>query len=158
MGLYDFLDNRRTLWFVLGLVVALIVVTYFTAGVYREVRLQGMTYEWVNAPEGAEGSAYVWEKPCDEYEEWEPPPGVELEPLGGVYVYYNTFFRNRHYDKVLTISGKDGHFSKSTRNWKVTGALTIDMWTEKEGYHSVNASFFNKSKPNVLHIILTRVE
>ncbi len=158
MGLYEFLDNRRTLWFFLGLLVVLVVVTYLTAGVYREVSIQGKVWEWVNAPEGAAGMVYSWKQECEESENWAPPPGTELQPLGGVYISYDTVFRGRQYDKMLTISGKDGHFFKKARGWKLTGDITLNMATEKEGYNSVGASFVNEGKPNVVYIILTRAE
>ena len=158
MGLYEFLDNRRTLWFFLGLLVVLLVITYLTAGVYREVTVQGTVWEWVNAPEGEAGSVYTWERECEESENWAPPPGTELQPLGGVYIRYNIVYKGRQYEKGLTISGKDGQFSKNTRNWKLTGDITVNMKTEKEGYNSVNATFVNEGKPNVVYIILTRAE
>jgi len=158
MGLYEFFDNRRTLWFFAGLLVTMVIITYLTAGVYREVAIQGVTWEWVNAPEGEPGTVYSWERPSEESENWAPPPGVDLRPLPGVYLRYNAVYKGRQYDKVLSISGREGWFSKKTRGWKVTGGVTIYMNVYKEGYNSVNATFINKSDPSVLHIILTRAK
>ena len=158
MGLYEFLDKKRTLWIFVGLLVALVVITYLTAGVYRQVIIQGTVWEWVNAPAGEAGTVYAWERQSEESENWAPPPGVDLRPLSGVYVTYDALYKGRRYEKVLAISHRDGYFSKKTMKWKVTGDITIHLNVNKEGYNSVNATFINKGDPNVLHIILTRAE
>ena len=158
MGLYEFLDNKRTLWFFIGLLVILIIITYLTAGVSRQVIVQGTIWEWVNAPEGEAGTVYVWERPSEESNNWAPPPGVELKPLQGAYVRYDTVYKGRQYEKFLAISHQDGYFSHKAKNWGVTGDITVFLNASKEGYSSVNATFTNKGDPNVLHIILTRVK
>ena len=158
MGLYEFLDKKRTLWFGVGLLVAVIIIGYLSAGVYRNVAIQGKVWEWVNAPEGEAGTFYAWERSSEETENWAPPPGVELQPLHGVYITFNAVYKGRQYDKVLGISRQDGYFSKKTSKWNVTGSITIYLNASKEGYNSVNATFVNKGDPNVVYIILTRAE
>src|SRR4030043_364045 len=150
MGLYEFLDNKRTLWFFLGLLVILIIITYFTAGVDRQVIVQGTVWEWVNAPEGNAGTVHVWERPSEESKNWAPPPGVELKPLHGAYITYDAVYKGRQYQTVLAISRQDGYFSGKTKKWNVTGDITIVLNASREGYNSVNATFTNKGDPDVL--------
>jgi hypothetical protein len=158
MGLYDFLDNKRTLWIFVGLVVILIIITYFTAGVSRQVTVQGKVWEWVNAPEGAAGTVYAWEKPSEEAENWVPAPGIELKPLHGAYIRFEAVYKGRQREKGLAISRQDGYFSKRTSNWGVSGDIAVSLNATREGYSTVYATFTNKGDPNYLHIILVRAE
>jgi hypothetical protein len=157
LGLYEFVDNKRTLWIIIGLVVALVIITIITLGIPRQVVVQGKIWEWVDAPEGEPGTVYVWEGPSDEAENWTPPPGTETRPLSGAEIRYTATYRDRQEERAFSLSNKEGWFSKNTRDWKVTGNIEIFMTVSKEGYHTVNATFINKGDPNVVNVVLTGV-
>ena len=160
MGLYNFLDNKRTLWIFLGLLAVLIVISFLTANVYRHVGLQGRVYVWNNAPPGAQSQAYTFNTASKEALAWTPPASMNVTPLGGVYVTYDAVFRNDTKDSVLTITAANGNYSKQTPQWKVTGGIHLYIEASKDGYQSVNTtatnevSFFYKGGPSVAYFIL----
>jgi hypothetical protein len=145
MGLYNFLDNKRTLWFILILVAALIALSILTGSAYRKVGLQGEVYVWDNAPPGAVSQAFTFDKATDEAKNWTPPAGMELSPLGGAYVYFLADYRDGNQEKSLAITARTGKYAKNTSRWKVTGDITLHISVEKDGYRSVNATATNKS-------------
>jgi hypothetical protein len=145
MGLYKFLDNKRTLWIMAGLVVALIVISILTANVYRKVGLQGTCYVWNNAPAGAVSQAYTFDKASKQALAWTPPAGMDVSPLGGVYIYFTADYRNDNTESTLAITGKNGVYAKATARWKVTGDIQLEINASKDGYRSVNATAVNKS-------------
>jgi hypothetical protein len=157
LGIYEFIDNKRTLWIIIGLVVILVVITIITIGTPRQVVVQGKIWEWVDAPEGETGTIHVWERPSGEAENWTPPPGTEMRPLSGAEIRYTATYRDRQEERAFALSNKEGRFSKNTRDWKVTGDIEIYMTVAKEGYHTVNATFVNKGEPNVVNVVLTRM-
>ena len=157
MGLYKIIDNKRTLWIFIVLLVVLVAITIITLGVPRQVAVQGTVWEWVDAPEGETGTVYVWERPSDESDNWAPPPGTEMRPLSGAEIRYTATYRDRQGEKTFDISNKEGWFSRKTRDWKVTGNIDVFMSVSKEGYHTVNSTFTNKGDPNVVHVILVPV-
>src|SRR3989304_261683 len=145
MGLYSFLDNKRTLWLMLVLVAALIVISILTANVYRGVGLQGTVYVWNDAPPGAVSQAYVFDKNNDEALAWTPPAGLDVSPLGGGSVRVRAVYRNETEDNSLSISSRDGRYAKQTARWKVTGDIIMYINVQKDGYQSVDATVTNKS-------------
>ena len=160
MGLYKFLDNKRTLWFFLILIAVLIALSIITGSAYRKVGLQGEVYVWNNAPAGAVSQAYTFDKSTDEAESWTPPAGMDVSPLGGAYVRFTADYRNGNQEKSLAITAKTGKYSKNTSRWKVTGDIALYISVEKEGYQTVNATAVNKSgllyggEPSVGYFIL----
>jgi hypothetical protein len=145
MGLYKFLDNKRTLWFFLILVAVLIALSIVTGSAYRKVGLQGEVYVWNNAPAGAVSQAYTFDKSNDEAENWVPPAGMDVSPLGGAYVRFVAEYRDGNQEKSLAITAKTGKYAKNTSRWKVTGDITLNIEVSKDGYQSVNATAVNKS-------------
>jgi hypothetical protein len=113
----------------------------------------------VNAPPGAESRVLAWDEPSDEALNWTPPPGMTVEPLGKVYVTFYARY-NKFSEKGFCISGATGHFRQHTTDWESTKDIRIDLTAEREGYATVNATFFNRSnyfletKNNVLNIIM----
>ena len=159
MGLYEFFDNKRTLWVMLALAVALIIISIFTMSVYRHVGLKGAVYVWNDAPPGAVGQAYTFTRPTDEALAWTPPADMDLEPLGGVYVRWLAVsapggsrknpinlslslramaFRLR-FCAVFRIGAICGEDSR----WKVSGDIVMYITVEKEGYQTVEAVIEN---------------
>jgi hypothetical protein len=143
MGLYKFLDNKRTLWIFLGLLVVLIVISILTSNVYRKVGLQGTVYVWNNAPAGATSQAYTFDTASKEALAWTPPAGMDVTPLGGAYITYRAIYHAQE-DDVLAISSKDGTYAKKSARWKVTGDIHLDITASKDGYQSVNGTATNK--------------
>ena len=144
MGLYKFLDNKRTLWFMLALLVVLVVVSILTSNVYRKVGLQGAVYVWNDAPPGARSQAYTFDKATKEALAWTPPASMNVTPLGGAYVTYKAVYHDNQEDDVLAISYKNGTYNKKTSRWKVTGDIKLYITASKDGYQSVNATATNK--------------
>jgi hypothetical protein len=88
---------------------------------------------------------------------------MELRRLEHVYI---TFFAvyGHFSEKAFSISSNKGTFSKKTTEWKLTNDITVNLFAEKEGYITVNATFLNKStfllktNPNVVHIVMVAAE
>ena len=139
------------------------VITLLTVGESRFVTVSGTTWEWVNAPLGETGVVLSRETPTVEAETWTPPPGMELKRLEHAYITYYAVYGNFS-EKVFTISSLKGTFSKKTTGWSLTNDITINLFAEKEGYVTVNATFINKStyllesNTNVVHIIMVAAE
>jgi len=163
MNLYNKVDNKWTWALLVSLLVINVVITWLTIGEARFVIVRGTTWEWVNAPPGETGLIYAWETPTVEAESWTPPPGMELKRLEHVYVTYYAVYR-KFSEKAFSISSNKGTFSKKTSEWKLTNDITINLFAEKEGYATINATFLNKStyllktNTNVVHIIMVPAE
>ncbi len=160
MGLYKFLDNKRTIWFIVVLVVVLIIVSFMTSNVYRKVALQGTVYAWNNAPAGATSQAYTFDTSSKAARDWTPPDSMNVTPLGGVYINYKAVYHGDQEDDVLAITGKGGTYARQTSRWKATGDIKLFINVSKDGYQSVNAtatnkeSFFYRGSPSVAYFIL----
>lgn len=159
MSLYSIIDHKRTFYILIGLAVILVVLTWATWGDARVVTIRGYVWEWVNAPPGETGTTYAWDKESREADNWAPPPGMELKPLHAVYITSYAVY-NEQTEKCFGISNKKGTFSQKTREWRVTGKITIELGAEKEGYQTVNTTFANHSNlllasnTSVVHIIM----
>ena len=160
MGLYSFLDKKRTLWIVLGLLVALVVISILTANVYRRIGLKGTVYVWNDAPAGAVSQAYTFDKDSKEAQAWAPPAGMDVSPLSGVYIKYRAVYRNNEEENVLAITSRDGTYSRQSSRWKITGAVPLYITASKDGYRSANGTatnkegFFYSGGPSVAYFIL----
>jgi hypothetical protein len=163
MNFYDRVDNKWTWLLLVSLIIITIVLTVLTVEKSRFVTVSGTTWEWANAPPGETGFVQAWETPTVEAETWMPPPGMELKRLEHAYITYYAVCRNSS-EKVFTISSAKGTFSKKTSGWKMTNDIIINLFAEKEGYITVNATFLNKStyllesNTNFVHIIMVAAE